>query len=109
MHISLQNINDRIFNIKNEEEFQRLSLEIFNYQLENNDIYRKFSLLTLKNQIPKKTEEIPFLPIDFFKTNEIKTRDKTVEKIFKSSGTSGLRSKHYVQNLGIYNNDLPNF
>lgn len=102
MYVSLKNINDRIFNIKNEDEFQRVSLEVFNYQIKNNDLYRKFSSLTLKNKKPKKAEEIPFLPIDFFKTNEIKTSNKTVEKIFKSSGTSGLRSKHYVQNLDIY-------
>ena len=34
---------------------------------------------------------------------------KTVEKIFKSSGTSGLRSKHYVQNLDIYKKSLFNY
>ena len=74
MHVSLKNINDRIFNIKNEDEFQRISLEVFNYQIKNNDLYRKFSSLTLKNKKPKKAEEIPFLPIDFFKTNEISSK-----------------------------------
>ena len=28
MQVSLKNINDRIFNIKNEDEFQRVSLEV---------------------------------------------------------------------------------
>lgn len=78
MQRSLKNINDRIFNLQNEQEFQKISLEIFDYQMKNNELYSKFALLTLKNKKPKKIEEIPFLPIEFFKTNEIKTDRKSV-------------------------------
>ena len=110
MQRSLKNINDRIFNLQNEQEFQKISLEIFDYQMKNNELYSKFALLTLKNKKPKKIEEIPFLPIEFFKTNEIKTCNTKTEIIFKSSGTDGVRSKHFVTCIETYKrNFITNF
>jgi len=50
----------------------------------------------------KKIEDIVFLPISFFKTNQIKSIDNTVETTFMSSGTGGNRSKHAVFSLGLY-------
>ena len=48
-------------------------------------------------------EEIPFLPISFFKTHQVKTTDFEPEIIFESSGTTGANtSRHYVKSAALY-------
>lgn len=93
-----------IFNIKNQTEFEALALQVFKFQFENNKVYRSFCDLLYKHPSEVKTlSDIPFLPIQFFKTKAItSTKDKT-QKTFTSSGTTGsITSKHYVTNLNIY-------
>ena len=91
-----------IFNIKNEEEFEKIALQLFNYQIINNPIYKNYAQLVLKKKIPKNIYEIPFLPIDFFKSNEVICKNKNVETIFLSSGTGGDRSKHLISDTELY-------
>ena len=55
-----------IFNISGIEDFSIKALEIFDYQSEKCPVYKKY-LETLGRPIPTKIEEIPFLPITFFK------------------------------------------
>ena len=51
----------------------------------------------------KKIEDIPFLPISFFKTHRIRSSRAPVEKVFKSSGTtSENRSQHHISDLEFY-------
>ena len=59
-----------ILAIKSDADFERIALEVFHYQLKNCSIYRDYVHL-LNRQNAKSLEEIPFLPIEFFKTNEI--------------------------------------
>lgn len=88
-------------------DFQRTALEVFSFQYTNNPVYQKFC--DLLNRNPKNTqciEEIPFLPISFFKTHSVKTNSQKSdikELIFTSSGTTGSQtSKHYVQDIEWY-------
>lgn len=92
-----------IFNITNEIEFQELALEIFDFQKLNCTIYRDFVRL-IGRENPKSTSEIPFLPIQFFKTHEVLSKSKTGNEIlFLSSGTGFIgRSKHLVSDISIY-------
>ncbi len=93
-----------IFNIKTEQEFSSLALEIFKFQFENNKVYRSFCDLLYKHPSDVKTiEEIPFLPIQFFKTHQVLSSKNPIQQTFKSSGTTGkIVSKHYVTNINIY-------
>jgi phenylacetate-coenzyme A ligase PaaK-like adenylate-forming protein len=51
----------------------------------------------------KRIEDIPFLPIQFFKTHQVITGEKEPHIIFSSSGTTGsTTSKHYVHDLKLY-------
>lgn len=95
---------DAIFNIKNNAEFEVLALDIFRFQFENNGVYRSFCDLLYKHPSDiKSLTEIPFLPIQFFKTHDVLSSRAKVEKIFTSSGTTGsTTSKHQVTNLSIY-------
>lgn len=67
-------------------------------------MYRKFvDSLKIKPEVVDSLDKIPFLPIQFFKTNIIKTTVFSPEKVFESSGTTqSINSKHYVKNLDIY-------
>ncbi len=92
-------------NIKNSFEFNNLALKIFNYQYENCKVYRSFcDLLNINCSDIKTSKEIPFLPIDFFKSNQVKSFKGNSEKVFLSSTTSNnIASKHYVKSLNNYN------
>jgi phenylacetate-coenzyme A ligase PaaK-like adenylate-forming protein len=100
---------NRIFNIKTEAEFKGLALEVFKHQFEHNLVYRSFCDLLYKHPSDiKQIEDIPFLPIQFFKSHTVlSTSENDVKKIFTSSGTTGsVTSKHRVTNLSIYENSF---
>ena len=92
---------DQVFSINSEEEFEKRALEVFHYQIKNCVVYRDY-VQYLDWPSPTKSSEIPFLPIDFFKTHEIISIEKKAEITFKSSGTGGTRSKHYVAEKKLY-------
>ena len=82
-----------------EEEFESLALKLFRHQAKYNRIYQKYvNLLNVRAENVRQMEDIPFLPISFFKSHQVVTgavpRDAI---IFKSSGTSGQQpSQHTV-------------
>ncbi len=86
------------------ENFNGLAIEMFRFQYEHNPIYRQYcdALKTDPHKILL-IEKIPFLPISFFKTHEIKTTAFETDIIFESSGTSGsINSKHFVKDISLY-------
>lgn len=101
---SAKTIINNIFKIKNEEQFNKIALQILNYQYQNNIVYRNYTeKLNIDILQIKHFNDIPFLPIDFFKTHNIKSSKKEIQAIFKSSGTAGTsRSKHYISDLKVY-------
>ena len=98
------NIPDNIFTISNSKEFEKIALETFQDQYKNVSVYREFC--DLLNIIPSeivKVENIPFLPIQFFKSHTILAEGLSSETIFTSSGTTGnITSKHFVSDLNLY-------
>lgn len=104
MHL-IKSFTNKLFP-SNEFEFEKAAIEIFHYQFENNKIYNDY-VVQRKIDISKirSIQEIPFLPISFFKSNIIKTGKWSEEKIFESSGTTGqINSKKYVRSLNFYQN-----
>ncbi|MCA0131547.1 LuxE/PaaK family acyltransferase [Winogradskyella alexanderae] len=97
-------LKDEIFNIKTQEEFEAVALQIFRFQFENNPVYRSFCDLLYKHPSDiESISEIPFLPIQFFKSHRVLSSCKDPEKLFTSSGTTeSITSKHYVTDLSIY-------
>ena len=48
-------------------------------------------------------EQIPFLPIGFFKTHSVLSSQKPIEITFSSSGTTGMvQSSHHVTDVSLY-------
>ena len=95
---------DKIFDIKSDDQFNEIALRIFNYQAENNAVYKEY-LFHLGTNISSinSINEIPFLPIEFFKTHSVITGENKPVKTFFSSGTTGMeRSNHHLTDINIY-------
>ncbi len=95
---------ERIFNISSQQDFDEISLEVFSYQFQHNPVYKEFCLLLQRTpQNVFLVEDIPFLPIEFFKKKKIVSSRAKTEITFTSSGTTGnTTSKHYVTDLRVY-------
>jgi phenylacetate-coenzyme A ligase PaaK-like adenylate-forming protein len=92
------------------EEFEDLALEVFRFQAQYNEAYAKFiSLLNIDSQSISAVQEIPFLPIQFFKNYSIKTGQWPTATTFSSSGTTGdATSLHHVRDLDFYKTNTEN-
>lgn len=85
-------------------EFETLAIEMFQYQAKKNKVYNAY-LKHLKIEISniKRVEQIPCLPISFFKEHKVVTEPSNAKFIFESSGTTGQQtSKHYVSDIAFY-------
>ncbi len=98
------NLRSKIFGISSNNDFKRVALEVFRYQYENLGVYREYvSLLNISPDSVDEVEEIPFLPIGFFKTHQIVCGEKSPEITFSSSGTTGTEtSNHHVVDVQLY-------
>ena len=97
-------MQNAVFNIHNQSDFKTCALQVFRHQFKNNAIYRSFcDLLYIHSSDVKEVEEIPFLPIQFFKSHAVLSSTQAVKETFTSSGTTGSSvSKHMVTDLSWY-------
>jgi hypothetical protein len=81
-----------------------MALKVFRFQYENNLVYHEFcDFLKTDVQKVKTIQQIPFLPIQFFKSHEVVSNSNPIQTIFTSSGTTGMvTSKHLVTDVSIY-------
>ena len=95
--------HDKVFSVT-ENSFRQLALDIFHFQYEANPVYNSYvNALGRTVSAVDDIEEIPFLPISFFKTDEIKAGKFNADVIFKSSGTTQtINSQHHVKDVSIY-------
>ncbi len=96
---------NKVHKVSNAADFTKLALEVFEFQYEYNEIYRKYCVEIGREKAKvNSVKEIPFLPIEFFKTHMVTSIDESeIEKIFSSSGTTdAVKSKHFVANLDFY-------
>lgn len=97
-------MQNAVFNIQNQSDFKTCVLQVFRHQFKNNTVYRSFcDLLYIHSSDVKEIEEIPFLPIQFFKSHAVLSSTQAVKETFTSSGTTGSSvSKHMVTDLSWY-------
>jgi len=93
-----------IFTISNQKQFEKIALKVFRFQYENNLVYREFcDFLKTNVQKVKSLEQIPFLPIQFFKSHTVVSTTNSIQETFTSSGTTGtITSKHFVTDISLY-------
>lgn len=92
------------FEIQTEEDFNLHCLETYQFQLQHCQVYRDYvTLLGRRKNDVQHYSEIPFMPIEFFKTQQILTAGMQPQIVFSSSGTTGMvTSKHFVADVTIY-------
>lgn len=95
---------EQIFSIRTTAEFEQNALAVYRHQYLNNLVYKTFC--DYLQRTPEKVacvEEIPFLPIDFFKEKTIQSNSKNATHLFTSSGTTSNNvSKHFVTDIDWY-------
>ena len=93
-----------IFNLQSPFEFNEIAVSLFRYQYRENEFYKSFvDALGVSESQVYHPEQIPFLPVSFFKTHKVISGGYSEELIFESSGTTGMEtSKHYVVDASCY-------
>ncbi len=99
-----------IFTISSKRDFEKMTLKVFRHQYDNNSVYHDFCSFLKKDKTNVKSIlDIPFLPIQFFKSHTILSSNNDVQETFTSSGTTGMQtSKHFVTDISIYEQSYRN-
>lgn len=86
--------------------FETITAEVFSFQYQNNKVYHQWcNLINTENSKPeiRNLNNIPFLPISFYKTHIVTSTLFTPQQIFESSGTTtAINSQHLVKDINIY-------
>lgn len=100
---NFKNFNSLLYTL-NAQNVTDIALRLFRFQAEHNPIYAKYiHHLGVKVGKVERLEEIPFLPISFFKSQVLKTGEWTPHTNFTSSGTTGdTTSTHFIADLDFY-------
>ena len=116
------NIIDRIFSIDSDGAFGALAMDVFAFQYRHNAVYKEFCDVLKRTPVNvEKVTDIPFLPVEIFKTHRVVSFERKEEAVFLSSGTSsqqdslitGLstdkqantfttRSRHFIKDMALY-------
>ena len=93
-----------LFSISSQKQFEKIALKVFRFQYENNLVYREFcDFLKTDSHKVKSLEQIPFLPIQFFKSHAVVSNSNSIQETFTSSGITGITtSKHLVSDISLY-------
>ncbi len=97
LHTQLANLTN------NDLDFEQLALDLFSFQRKHNPTYNEYlGLIDMSSRIPQRIQDIPCMPIQFFKERKIQTGSWSEDKVFTSSGTGGRPSLHYIRDLAFY-------
>ena len=99
-----------IFTISSQKQFEKIALKVFRFQYENNLVYQEFcDFFKIDKQSVKTLQQIPFLPIQFFKNHNVVLNTYEIQETFTSSGTTGMiTSKHLVTDVSLYEQSYRN-
>ena len=81
-----------------------LAIRLFHHQWQSNNVYRTWcDLMKCNPGEVTQLNQVPFLPISFFKSHAVTTGEFTPQTIFTSSGTTQtVNSNHLVKDTGLY-------
>lgn len=88
----------------NDSNFEAYALSTFLYQYQNCQIYKDFvNALGIHPAAVSRLQDIPFLPISFFKSHSVTSGTFEPQAVFESSGTTGMQSsKHFIKDTALY-------
>lgn len=105
---TIETLTEKIFRIRSEKDFNKAALEAFGLHIVHNPVYRDFVGNIYPDLGPESLSDyhqIPFLPIELFKTRKIYLAGNEPETYFMSSGTvsqGAVHSRHYIADLSLY-------
>jgi len=101
---SLFPFNENSIFLTQENNFEETALRIFRNQFANNPVYKKYiEELHLDWRQISSLSQVPFIPVNFFKTQKIKTTDFKESMFFESSGTTKTNnSRHFINDISLY-------
>ena len=99
---------DDIFKIETDRQFRRAAMALFRFQAERCAPYREYiGLLGVRADKVRRVEDIPFLPIELFKTHDIYCGEGEPQIVFTSSATTGMvQSRHPMADVSVYERDF---
>ena len=85
------------------DHFDEVCMDIFRFQYQHNPIYHQWcALLGIDLHAVKTPEQIPSLPVSFFKQKKVLTGEEATY-FFESSGTTQTQnSRHWVRDMNVY-------
>lgn len=88
----------------NKAQFPDWALMAFHYQYQQNAVYRAWcQALRIEPEAVTDWQSIPYLPISFFKTQQVVSGSFRVERTFRSSGTTASQSsRHAISDTAVY-------
>ncbi|HEX8459875.1 MAG TPA: acyl transferase [Segetibacter sp.] len=103
----MEGIVNNIFSVS-PYNFKEHALQVFRFQYTHNPVYRKWvDALKVTVADVREINEIPFLPVSFFKSEEVVSGVFAPDVVFESSGTTGsINSRHFVKDVNIYKNSF---
>lgn len=98
-----QQLRKKLFSLSR-DEFESVALEVFRFQYAHCDVYNQWcKTLGIRLSQVRRLEDIPFLPVEFFRTHRVMTLHNKGEVVFTSSGTtSAMTSRHWVADVSLY-------
>jgi len=96
---------NQLFSISSPRQFKDAALQVFRHQARNCTIYQQFLRgLSINPESISELNQIPFLPIEFFKNHKVVSRAAAEpDVVFTSSGTTGMvTSRHVVADVNWY-------
>ena len=84
--------------VGNGKMLRTAALDLFYTQYKNVPIYRQYvDLLRVSTRNVNVIEQIPFLPIQFFRTHDVcRSMGGEPEMVFTSSGTTGAETSRHI-------------
>jgi phenylacetate-coenzyme A ligase PaaK-like adenylate-forming protein len=86
------------------QTFTQFALEVFHYQYQNNSVYRNWvNALGVHYSSVQSINDIPCMPVSFFKSHQVTTGEFKAQVIFESSGTTQtINSRHFIKDADLY-------
>lgn len=93
-----------LFAVRGESEFEEAALSVFRFQAACCAPYAEYlDLLGVAPDEVRRIGDIPFLPVELFKTHRVYCGSGEPQKVFTSSSTTGQTpARHFVADLSIY-------
>jgi phenylacetate-coenzyme A ligase PaaK-like adenylate-forming protein len=90
--------------------FEANAAAVFQFQYQQNPVYRQWcDFLKINSTDYTGIQNIPFLPISFFKSHKVYADSNEPAVIFTSSGTTGtINSQHFVKDIDTYETSFLN-